>query len=72
MTAVAEGAAIFAESIDWTERALSIGADFAHFGSDIAQLRKKLRGLGAELHDSAFHPTQLGSVGVLALKTIRL
>ena len=34
------------------ERALSIGADFAHFGSDIAQLRKKLRGLGAELHDS--------------------
>lgn len=34
------------------ERALSIAADFAHFGSDIAQLRKKLRGLGAELHDS--------------------
>lgn len=34
------------------ERALSITTDFAHFGSDIAQLRKKLRGLGAELHDS--------------------
>lgn len=34
------------------ERALSIATDFAHFGSDIAQLRKKLRGLGAELHDS--------------------
>ncbi|QNM95099.1 ATP-binding protein [Chitinimonas koreensis] len=34
------------------ERALSIAADFAHFGSDIAQLRKKLRGLGAELQDS--------------------
>jgi len=35
-----------------TERGLSIASDFAHFGSDIAQLRKKLRGLGAELHDS--------------------
>ncbi len=34
------------------ERELSIASDFAHFGSDIAQLRKKLRGLGAELHDS--------------------
>ena len=34
------------------ERALSIATDFAHFGSDIAQLRKKLRGLGAELHDT--------------------
>lgn len=34
------------------ERGLSIAADFAHFGSDIAQLRKKLRGQGAELHDS--------------------
>ena len=34
------------------ERDLSIAADFAGFGSDIAQLRKKLRGLGAELHDS--------------------
>ncbi len=34
------------------ERALSIASDFTHFGSDIAQLRKKLRGLGAELHDS--------------------
>ena len=34
------------------ERGLSIASDFAHFGSDIGQLRKKLRGLGAELHDS--------------------
>ena len=34
------------------ERELSIATDFAHFGSDIAQLRKKLRGLGVELHDS--------------------
>ncbi|MBK8569480.1 MAG: ATP-dependent exonuclease SbcCD, C subunit-like protein [Nitrosomonadales bacterium] len=34
------------------ERALTIASDFAHFGSDITQLRKKLRGLGAELHDS--------------------
>lgn len=34
------------------ERPLSIAADFAHFGSDMAQLRKRLRGLGAELHDS--------------------
>ncbi len=34
------------------ERALSITADFAHFGSDITQLRKRLRGQGAELHDS--------------------
>lgn len=34
------------------ERALSIAADFANFGSDIAQLRKKLRGACAELHDS--------------------
>jgi uncharacterized protein YPO0396 len=34
------------------ERALSIAADFAHFGSDISQVRKKLRGLGAEVFDS--------------------
>lgn len=34
------------------ERALSIATDFAQFGSDIAQLRKKLRGLGAEVFDS--------------------
>jgi uncharacterized protein YPO0396 len=34
------------------ERALSIATDFADFGSDIAQLRKKLRGLGVDLHDS--------------------
>lgn len=34
------------------ERALSIASDFANFGSDIAQLRKKLRAPGVELHDS--------------------
>ncbi|WP_036249737.1 ATP-binding protein [Methylobacter sp. BBA5.1] len=34
------------------ERDLSIAVDFAHFGSDIAGLRKKLRGLGAEMNDS--------------------
>jgi uncharacterized protein YPO0396 len=34
------------------ERGLSIAEDFANFGSDIATLRKKLRGIGAELHDS--------------------
>lgn len=34
------------------ERALAIASDFSNFGSDIAQLRKKLRGLGAEIHDS--------------------
>ncbi len=34
------------------ERALSIASDFANFGSDITQLRKKLRGTGVELHDS--------------------
>jgi uncharacterized protein YPO0396 len=34
------------------ERALSIATDFAHFGSDISSLRKKLRSLGAELFDS--------------------
>ena len=34
------------------ERELSIAADFAQFGSDIAQLRKKLRASGAEIEDS--------------------
>lgn len=34
------------------ERELSIALDFAQFGSDIAQLRKKLRSLGAEIEDS--------------------
>lgn len=34
------------------ERALSIATDFARFGPDIAQLRKKLRGSGAEVFDS--------------------
>lgn len=33
------------------ERDLSIAVDFANFGSDIAQLRKKLRGIGAEIED---------------------
>ena len=34
------------------EHALSIATDFAQFGPDIAQLRKKLRGLGAEVFDN--------------------
>ena len=34
------------------ERDLSIATDFANFGSDIAQLRKRLRGQGAEIEDS--------------------
>ncbi|MCX8522239.1 MAG: AAA family ATPase, partial [Rhodoferax sp.] len=34
------------------EQALSIATDFSHFGTDIAQLRKKLRTAGAEMHDS--------------------
>jgi uncharacterized protein YPO0396 len=34
------------------ERALSIAEDFSHFGTDITQLRKKLRTAGAEVEDS--------------------
>ena len=34
------------------ERDLGIAVDFAHFGADIAQLRKKLRAMGAEIEDS--------------------
>jgi uncharacterized protein YPO0396 len=34
------------------ERGLSIATDFTHFDSDFAQLKKKLRGLGAEVFDS--------------------
>ena len=34
------------------ERELSIATEFSSFGSDVGQLRKRLRGLGAELHDS--------------------
>ncbi len=34
-----------------SERALGIATDFTHFGTDMAQLRKKLRGLGAEIED---------------------
>ncbi|WP_118179096.1 ATP-binding protein [Paraburkholderia phosphatilytica] len=34
------------------ERNLSIATDFVHFGSDIAQLRKKLRSLGAQIEDT--------------------
>ncbi len=34
------------------ERELSIANDFSRFGADISQLRKKLRGLGAEIEDS--------------------
>jgi len=35
-----------------TERALAIADDFSGFGSDIAALRKKLRGAGCELFDT--------------------
>ncbi len=34
------------------ERDLSIATDFAHFGTDIGQLRKKLRAAGVEIEDS--------------------
>ncbi|MBU0498952.1 MAG: ATP-dependent exonuclease SbcCD, C subunit-like protein [Gammaproteobacteria bacterium] len=34
------------------ERELSIAGDFARFGTDIAQLRKKLRGLGADIEET--------------------
>ena len=34
------------------ERDLSIAKEFAQFGSDITSLRKRLRGMGAEVHDS--------------------
>ncbi len=34
------------------DRALSIAADFAHFGTDIVQLRKRLRSAGVEIDDS--------------------
>ena len=34
------------------ERDLTITTDFTHFGSDITQLRKKLRASGAEIEDS--------------------
>ncbi|MGH8582982.1 MAG: ATP-binding protein [Gammaproteobacteria bacterium] len=33
------------------ERGMSIATDFAHFGTDIAALRKRLRGAGAEVFD---------------------
>lgn len=33
------------------EREMSIANDFSRFGTDISQLRKKLRGLGAEIED---------------------
>jgi uncharacterized protein YPO0396 len=35
-----------------TDRALAIAEDFAHFGPDIAALRKRLRSAGAEVFDS--------------------
>jgi uncharacterized protein YPO0396 len=34
------------------ERGLSIAADFANFGTDISQLKKRLRAQGAEIHDT--------------------
>ncbi len=35
-----------------SERELSIASDFANFGTDIAQLRKKLRGMQAQIEDT--------------------
>lgn len=35
-----------------SEKNLSIALDFANFGSETAQLRKRLRNIGAEIHDS--------------------
>lgn len=49
---IKEAAAQPARFFVGAERALSIAEDFAHFGSDIATLRKKLRGLDAEVFDS--------------------
>ena len=46
--AVAQPARFFVAA----ERDLSIAKEFAQFGSDITALRKRLRGLGAEVHDS--------------------
>lgn len=34
------------------DRAMSIATDFAQFGPDITHLRKRLRGFGAEVHDT--------------------
>lgn len=34
------------------ERGLSVATDFANFGSDINQLKKRLRAQGAEIHDT--------------------
>lgn len=45
------------------ERDLSITADFSRFGTDIAQLRKRLRGDQVEVFDS-FPPTAPGFDGV--------
>ena len=34
------------------DRAMSVAADFAGFGTDVSSLRKKLRAAGAQVHDS--------------------
>ncbi len=52
------------------EHALSIAADFSGFGTDITQLRKRLRGAGAEVFDS-FRPTPPGSAAASASTTSR-
>ena len=52
------------------DRELTIASDFANFGSDIAQLRKKLRGLGGEIFDS-FPPYGVGSGAVSESRMIR-
>ena len=46
------------------DRELTIASDFSNFGSDIAQLRKKLRGLGSEIFDS--FPPYGGGSGVVS------
>lgn len=52
------------------ESDLSIARDFAHFGADITALRKKLRGLKAEIFDG-FPPTAPGSDGASGSRTNR-
>lgn len=52
------------------ERDLSIAGNFADFGSDVTALRKRLRGLGAELNDT-FRPMPPGSGAASASRTTR-
>ena len=50
---------------------MSIAADFANFGSDIAQLRKKLARPWAQRCSTAFRPTAPGSAVASASRTSR-